>query len=172
MVTDKQLIREYRIKRLQRVIEYSLMFAIFLFFLLSFREYYRLPLVLALGILFFGMNFQLTQQRERRRMTPTRNRKRLMADMTESLLFLGLIVILWIPGATHLIFGAGPREHYSLIAAILCGIFLGGLSGEVWFQMRRFVMYNEDEQRNYIENLKRTIILPYSKSRKKPPSDR
>lgn len=172
MVTDKQLIREYRIKRLQRVIEYSLMFAIFLFFLLSFREYYRLPLVLALGVLFFGMNFQLTLQRERRRMTPTRNRKRLMADMTESLLFLGLIVILWIPGATHMIFGAGPREHYSLIAAILCGIFLGGLSGEVWFQMRRFVMYSEDEQRNYIENLKRTIILPYFKSRKKPPPSR
>lgn len=168
MVIDKQLIREYRIKRLQRVIEYSLLFAIFLFFLLAFREYYRLTIILSLSLLFFGMNLQLTQQRERRRLNPGRNRKQLLADMTESVLFLVLIVFLWMPGITRTLLGSSAQEHYSLIAAVLCGVFLGGLSGEVWFQLRRFPLQGEEQQRNYIYNLRRTIILPYFKSPRKP----
>lgn len=166
MLLDKALLREYRIKRLQRVIEYALVFALFFFFLLAFYSYYRLPIVIGLAILFGGMNFQLTQQRERRRLGSPRNRKLLFADMVESILFLGLIILLGLPGVTAWLFGATEREHYALIAGILCGIFAAGMAGEVWFQLRRLPRYDEEQQRNYVKNLKRTIILPYFRSRR------
>ncbi len=169
MIFDKSLLREYRIKRLQRAVEYSLLFAIFLFFLLAFYDYYRFTLVVSLAVLFGGMNFQLTLQRERRRLGPSRNRKRMFADMMESLLFLGLIILLGMPGVTAWAFGSNEREHFALIAGILCGIFVAGLFGEVWFQLRRLPGYEEEQQRNYIANLKRTIILPYFGSRRSPP---
>lgn len=167
MILDKALLREYRIKRLQRAAEYTLLVAIFLFFLLAFRDYFRPTLVIVLAVLSFGMNVQLTLQRERRRMSPPRNRRRLLADMLESLFFLALILLLGLPGATEWFFGATEGEHYALIAAILCGIFASGMIGEVWFQLRRLPRYGEEEQRNYVENLKRTIILPYFASRRK-----
>lgn len=166
MIFDKGLLREYRIKRLQRAVEYSLLFAIFLFFLLAFYDYYRFTPVISLAVLFGGMNFQLTLQRERRRLGSPRNRKRMLADMMESLLFLGLIILLGLPGVTEWAFGSNEREHFALIAGILCGIFATGLFGEVWFQLHRLPRYEEEQQRNYIENLKRTIILPYFGSRR------
>lgn len=167
MLLDKELLREYRVKRLQRAVEYALLFGIFFFFLLAFRQYYRPLLVVSLSVLFCGMNFQLTQQRERRRLAPPRNRKRLLADMMESLLFLGLIILLGLPGVTAWAFGATDGEHYALIAGILCGIFASGMVGEAWFQLRRLPRYPEEEHRNYVENLKRTLILPYFVSRQK-----
>lgn len=166
MVTDKQLLRQYRIKRLQRAVEYTLLNTIFLFFLLAFRDFYRTSLILVVAFLFFGMNFQLTQQREKRRTAAPDNRRRLLADMLESILFLGLIMLMGVPGVAETLLGAAERERYALVAAMLCGVFFSGMFGEAFFQLRRLPGRTTEEQENYIANLRRTIILPYINTRK------
>jgi len=172
MILDKELLRVYRIRRLQRAAEYLFLFAIF-FFLLAFREYYRVWLAIVLAVLFFGMNVQLTIQRERRRMRRAKNRKRIVADMAESVLFLVLILLMSIPSVSTTIFGGTPQEHHGLMASILCGIFLAGLTTEVWFQLRRLPNFCEESRIQYVRNLKRSIIFPYfSSSKKRETEDR
>lgn len=161
---DQRLLKEYRLKRMQRAVEYTLMTAIFLFFLISFFNLYRLLFAIVLFLLFFGMNLQLTMLREKRRATLAQ-RKRLVADTSESLLFLGLILLFSFPSITASTLGSTPEEHYALIASLLCGIFVGGLAGEVRFQTRRLSRYDGIEQVRYMEELRRSIILPYMKRR-------
>ncbi len=157
---DQKLLRRYRTGRIQRALEYTLLTAIFLFFLISFSDYYRLAVALGLFFLFFGMNLQLTFLREKRRAIEL-PRKRLVADTTESILFLTVILLFSFPTVTRALFGASPEEHYALIAALLCGIFVGGLAGEVWFQTRRLGRFEGPVQVRYMDQLRRTIILPY-----------
>lgn len=165
MRTDKELLRLYRIKRLQRAIEYVLLFSLFFFFLVAFHGYYRIYVVLILAFIFFGLNLQLTYQRERRRASGQKNRKRIIGDMTESILFLLLIFLMSFPTLFGALFGSTPQEHYALVASVLCGIFLGGLVGEMSFQLRSLRFLEYEEQKNYMFNLKRTIILPYFRTR-------
>ena len=157
---DRLLLRRYRTGRLQRAVEYTLLTTIFLFFLISFSDYYRLPVAIGLFLLFFGMNLQLTFLREKRRAVLS-TRKRLVADTVESILFLALVLAFSFPVVTNVLFGSSPQEHYALIAALLCGIFVGGLAGEVWFQTRRLSTFNGVDQVRYMEELRRTIVLPY-----------
>lgn len=161
MITDKGLLRFYRIKRLQRSIEYVLLFSLFLFFLIAYYGYYRLYIIVILAVIFFGLNVQLTRQRERRRTAPQLNRTAIVTDMIESILFLLLVLLMSFPSIFGTLFGSTPQEHYALIASILCGIFLGGLVGEIRFQLRAFPLLTHERQENYIRNLKRSIVLPY-----------
>lgn len=165
---DQALLRKYRTGRVQRALEYTLLTMIFLFFLISFSDYYRVPIALGLFFLFFGMNLQLTFLREKRRALQ-RPRERLVADTTESILFLMLILAFSFPAVTSVLFGATPEEHYALIAALLCGIFVGGLAGEVWFQTRRLGGLDGPAQVHYMNQLRRTIILPYIKLGRRTP---
>ncbi|MCB0712115.1 MAG: hypothetical protein KDD67_07275 [Ignavibacteriae bacterium] len=167
MITDKELLKFYRIKRLQRGVEYILLLTLFIFFLVAFYHYYRFVIILALALIFFGFNLQLTKQRERRRTAPKTSRTSLITDMIESILFLLLIFLMSFPTLFGTLFGSTPQEHYAVIASILCGIFLGGLVGEMRFQLRAFLALSLDEQENYIYNLKRSIIFPYYSSRPK-----
>lgn len=161
---DARLLRRYRTKRLQRAVEYASLSAVFLYFLLSFYEYYRPLYVGILFLLFLTLNLRLTLIREARRATAER-RVRLTADVIESILFLLLILAFSFPMITRGLFGSNPQEHYALVAATLLGIFVGGLSGEVWFQTRRLSAYDGRHQVTYMRNLKRTIILPYMRER-------
>lgn len=161
---DARLLRRYRTKRLQRAIEYVSLSAVFLYFLLSFYDYYRLLHVGTLFALFLILNLRLTRIREVRRATADR-RVRLTADVIESILFLLLILAFSFPVITHALFGSAPQEHYALVAGTLLGIFVGGLAGEVWFQTRRLSTYDGTHQVAYMRNLRRTIILPYMRER-------
>jgi hypothetical protein len=161
---DARLLRRYRTKRLQRAIEYVSLSALFLYFLITFYEYYRPLFVVTLFVLFLVLNLRLTTIREARRATADR-RVRLTADIVESILFLLLILAFSFPTITRGIFGSTPHEHYGLVAATLLGMFIGGLSGEVWFQTRRLPAYDGRHQVAYMQNLKRTIILPYMRER-------
>lgn len=165
MAIDREMLRRYRLHRLQRAAEYTLLFAIHFFFMIAQRGHYRVSLIIAVALVFFGMNLQLTLQRERRRTRARNDRSRVITDMAESILFLLLLIVLSIPGVTSVLFEAGMREHYAIIAAMLCGVFLGALVGEVWFQLRRLPWMEEPAPSNYFANLKRTIILPFEISR-------
>ncbi|MCE2502617.1 MAG: hypothetical protein J4G05_00930 [Chlorobi bacterium] len=166
MITDKRLLRFYRIKRLQRAIEYVLLIGIFFFFLLAYIDYYRPYITSVLAFVFLGLNLQLTLQRERRKTQPATNRSRLLSDAIESILFLILILLMSIPSFSQALVGGTPQERYALVASVLCGIFLGGLFGEIFFQIRRLPTLPQEKQENYIKNLKRTIILPYFSNRR------
>src|SRR5690606_27129403 len=135
---------------------YILLSTIFIFFLISFREYYRLLFVASLFVLFLLLNYRLTMIREARRATAER-RVRLMAEVIESILFLLLILTFSFPVFSQVLFDSTPQEHYSLVASILLGIFLGGLAGEVRFQTARLRGFDGEDQVAYMKNLKRTI---------------
>lgn len=158
---------EFRLKRLQRAVEYILLSSIFLFFLLAFHGLYEWWLALGLGLVIFGMNFQLTQLRERRRLTPPRDRSRIIADMVESVLLLLFVVGLLGIGGIWRWMDLQEQEYLAYIASILMGLFLAGLTGEIYWQVRNFHDLDDDEREHYIANLKRTIILPYTISRRK-----
>lgn len=166
MLTDRALLREYRVKRLQRGVEYALLVSIHFFFLLAFREYYDVTFASSIALVTFGMNYQLTELRERRRSLGSSSRKRLMADTFESILFLLFIILLSFGGFAEEILKLSTQQYYAYLAAVLGGIFLGALVGEVRFQLRRFPRLDEKRQRNYIANLRRTIILPYTVPRR------
>ena len=161
---DSRLLRQYRTKRLQRSIEYVSLSAVFLYFLISFFEFYRPLFVITLFLLFLTLNLRLTLIREARRATATK-RVRLTTEIIESVLFLLLILTFSFPAVTRILLGSSPQEHYALVASTLLGIFLGGLSGEVWFQTRRLQRYEGAQQVAYMKYLKRTIILPYMRDR-------
>lgn len=154
-------------KRLQRAAEYALLATMHIFFLLAFRNFYQWWMALLLAAATFGMNFQLTQLREGRRASATRSRQRLMADTFESILFLIFIVILSAGGVLAKAVAIGDQEYLAYIASILGGLFLAGLLGEAYWQLKHFGSLDPDVRRTYIANLKRTIILPYTSSRKR-----
>src|SRR4051812_8320195 len=91
---DREARSELQLKRFQRAVEYSLLIGLHAFFLVSFRGFYEWWMAALLGVIMFGLNFQLTLLRERRRLAEARSRQRLLADTFESLLFLGFIVAL------------------------------------------------------------------------------
>jgi hypothetical protein len=156
---------QLQLKRLQRAVEYALLVAMHLFFLISFRGLYEWWMAAMLGVIMFGLNFQLTQLRERRRLAGVSSRQRLLADTLESILFLGFIVALSLGesyGRSHQI---SDQEYLAYVAAILGGIFLAGLAGELYWQRKFLRSLDQSEQQTYIANLKRTIILPYLASR-------
>lgn len=158
---------DFRLKRLQRAVEYILLASIFLFFLLAFHGLYEGWLAIGLGLVIFGMNFQLTQLRERRRLAPPRDRSRIIADMVESILLLLFVVGLLGIGGVWRLMELQEQEYLAYIASILMGLFLAGLTGEIYWQVRNFHDLSDEERSHYITNLKRTIILPYTISRQK-----
>ena len=161
------MMSELRLKRLQRAAEYSLLTMMHLFFLLAFREFYQWWMALLLAFATFGMNFQLTQLRERRRTAATGSRQRFMADTFESILFLLFVVILTAGGLLEGVLDIEQQEYLAYIAAVLGGLFSAGLFGEVYWQLRNFRTLTDEQRHNYVANLKRTIILPYTVSRRK-----
>ncbi|MDB5035239.1 MAG: hypothetical protein JWQ98_2480 [Chlorobi bacterium] len=164
---DRELIRDYRLKRLQRSAEYALLATMHIFFLLAFREYYRWWMAIMLAAVMFGMNFQLTQLREGRRTSGVHDRQRIKADVFESILFLMFIVIISAGGLLRNWLHVSDQEYLAYVAAILGGLFLAGMAGEVYWQFWNFPELEEESRSNYIANLKRTIILPYTFSRKR-----
>ena len=159
--------RDFRNRRLQRAIEYSLLIAIHLFFLLSFRNFYSWWMAAGLGAATFGMNFRLTQLRERRRAEARRSRNRLIADTFESVLFVFFIVLLSTGGFVRDWLAVSDQEYLAYISAILFSLFLSGFIGETWWQIRRLPFLEIEEQQNYMANLQRTIIFPYLGRRKR-----
>lgn len=149
------------LKRLQRAAEYAMLAAMHVFFLLSFRAFFSWPMALGLGLATFVMNFQLTQLREQRRLYSRRNRRKLVADTVESILFLMLVVALSFGGLVRTWLDVPYTEYLGYVAAILGGLFLAGLTGEIYWQLRNLASLPEEQMRNYGENLQRTIIFPY-----------
>jgi hypothetical protein len=168
MDDNHSLIQDLRLKRLQRGAEYALLGAMHFFFLLAFREFYRWWMALLLGAIMFGMNFQLTQFRERRRTASTNSRKRVVADAFESILFLMFVTALSLGGLLQGYLGIGNQEYGAYIASLLVGIFMAGLVGELYWQAKHFSELDAEKRRNYVSNLRRTIILPYTISRRRP----
>lgn len=152
-------------KRLQRAAEYSLLVALHAFFLVSFQDFYEWWMAVSLGVIMFGLNFQLTLLREQRRMTSGEERSRIMADTFESVLFLALIVVISLGQSFAGNYDIGTPEYLGYVAAILGGIFLAGILGEVYWQLNYFQKLSDSEQRAYIANLRRTILIPSIASR-------
>lgn len=157
---DRALLLQYRSRRMQRAVEYILLGSLFFFFLLAFFGNYRISIAIALFVMFFGMNFRLTTLRETRKVGE-RNRQAIVADALESILFLLLLLLFSFPVLTDEILGIATEEHYALIASVLCGIFFGGLVGEIHFRLRRLQHFDPEDQVRYMQNLRRTIVLPY-----------
>ncbi|MBX7217514.1 MAG: hypothetical protein K1X90_11135 [Candidatus Kapabacteria bacterium] len=158
---------DFRLKRFQRGTEYSLLVTIFAYYLMAFQGWYQLPLALFAGGLMFGMNFHLTQLRERRRTAAPENRARILADTLESVLFMVFV-------GGSLGFGFiwrserfTEQEMYAYMAAVLIGMFAAGMTGEIFWQHRNFRKLSVEQRVHYIINLRRTIILPYTNSRQK-----
>jgi hypothetical protein len=154
---------EFRLKRLQRGVEYSLLSAVHLFFVLSFHDYLEWWMAAVLGLTMFCMNFQLTQHRERRRTRERRDRGRILADTFESILLLMFIVLISLGGMVKRWLAMQDQEFLGYVAATLAGMFLAGLLGEFYWQLRNFGALDRERRRNYIGNLRRTIIFPYLK---------
>ncbi len=165
MQSEHELLQEYKLKRLQRAAEYALLATMHVFFLMAFHDFYRWWMALLLAGATFGMNFQLTQLREQRRLATIR--ERLRGDTFESVLFLIFIVVLSGGGLLAKALNIGDQEYLAYIAAILGGLFLAGLLGEIYWQAKHFGSLDEDARRAYITHLKRTIILPYTFSRRR-----
>ncbi len=165
MKSDRALIADYTLKRIQRAVEYALLAAFHLFYLVAFQNFYTVWMAIGLGLIMFCMNFQLTQLRERRRTSSAGSRRRILADTIESIMFLVLIVCLSFGGLVGKWLQLTQQEYLAYIASILGGIFLSGFVGELYWQIRHFRRLDPDRMRNYILNLKRTIILPYFASR-------
>lgn len=164
---DREIVHDLRLKRLQRGAEYALLASMHLFFLLAFRQYYTPWMALLLAAATFGMNFQLTQLRERRRTSSVDSRKRIVADAFESVLFLALIALLSASSALARTIHLSDQEYLAYVAALLGGFFMAGLAGELYWQARNFSALDRQGRRNYVANLKRTIILPYSNARRR-----
>lgn len=162
-----ELVRDLRLKRLQRTVEYGLLTTMHLFFLLAFHDLYRWWMALILAAVTFGMNFQLTQLRERRRSASISSRQRVLADTFESILFLVFIVVISAGGLLNRWLALRDQEYLAYVAALLGGLFLAGLVGEMYWQRRNLHELDRDHLRNYIANLKRTIILPYTLPRRR-----
>lgn len=165
MDSDRSLLRDFRLKRLQRAAEYALLATMHVFFLLAFHNYYRWWMALLLAAATFGMNFQLTQLREQRRIADGNSRQRVMSDTFESILFLVFIVLLSSGGLVAQAIDVENEEYLGYVAAILGGLFLAGLCGEMYWQFRNFALLEPEKRRNYIRNLRRTIILPFTVQR-------
>ncbi|MBS1911020.1 MAG: hypothetical protein JST22_03455 [Bacteroidetes bacterium] len=164
---ERALLNELRLKRLQRTAEYALLISMHLFFLLAFRSFYRWWMALLLAAATFGMNFRLTQFREERRTSSPGNRKRIMADAFESVLFLVFIAVLSAGGLLQHLLDVTDQEYLAYVSALLTGVFLAGLVGEIYWQARHFSPLDRERRHNYIANLRRTIVLPYTISRRK-----
>jgi len=167
MEPERELLQEFRLKRLQRAAEYSLLATMHIFFLLAFRDYYRWWMALLLAAATFGMNFQLTQLRESRRLAGAHDRRRLVADTFESILFLAFIVVISSGGLLSRILDIDNQEYLAYVAAILGGLFLAGLIGEIYWQSGHFGGLDPERRRNYVTNLRRTIILPFTVARRR-----
>ncbi len=162
---DREMLRDLRLKRLQRAVEYTLLASMHLFFLLAFQHFYLWWMAALLAVSVFGMNFQLTQLRERRRTASTESRRRVTADAFESVLFLVLVALLSAGGLLAHSLEISDQEYLAYVAAVLGGLFMAGLVGEMYWQSRNFALLERAARRNYVANLKRTIILPYTISR-------
>lgn len=160
---DRTINAEFRLKRLQRGVEYALLIAMHLFFVISFHDYFEWWMAVGLGVTTFCMNFQLTQLRERRRTRDRRNRGRIVADTFESILLLLFIVLLSLGGLLRGWLAIPEQEFLGYVAAILAGMFLAGFLGEPYWQLRHFRTLDREGRQNYIRNLRRTIIFPYLK---------
>jgi hypothetical protein len=160
---ERTITGEFRLKRLQRGVEYALLSAVHLFFVLSFHDYLEWWMAAALGLTMFCLNFQLTQLRERRRTREKRNRGRILGDTFESILLLMFIVLLSLGGLVKRWLAMGDQEFLGYVAAVLAGMFLAGLLGEFYWQLRHFGALDGERRLNYIRNLRRTIIFPYLK---------
>lgn len=148
---------------MQRSLEYVLLSATHLFFVLSFHQYFEWRMAAGAGAAMFGMNYQLTLQRERRRTRPPSDRQRVLADMLESILLLLFVVLLSLGGTVKRWLAMQDQEFLGYVAAMLTGIFLAGLIGEHVWQHRHFATLDEERRLNYVCNLRRTIIFPYVK---------
>lgn len=94
-------------------------------------------------------------------------RKRIVAETFESILFLVFVVGLMATGALGRVLKMTEQEYVSYTTAVLTGLFLAGFAGELYWQIRNFALLEEEERSNYVINLKRSIILPYINSRQK-----
>lgn len=150
-----------RAKRFQRAVEYSLLAALHLFFVVSFHAFLRWWMAGTLAATTFGMNFRLTLLRERRRTASPRNRARIVGDTFESILFLLFVVILTIGGVLKGWLEMSDQEFLGYVAAMLAALFLAGLSGEVVWQIRNLRFLSIEQLSNYVTNLRRTIIFPF-----------
>ena len=155
------------LKRAQRALEYALLAGMHVFFLIAFRAFYSWAMALVLGLASFGMNFQLTQLRERRRVEARMDPRRLLADTIESILFLLFVVALSLGGVLRSWMAIAYTEYLGYVAAILGGIFIAGLVGEIYWQLRHLRQLDADRMGNYVANLHRTIIFPYLRRRTK-----
>jgi hypothetical protein len=144
-----------------------LLVAMHLFFLLAFRDYYSHVMALALAGAAFGLNFQLTQLREQRRTDGAKSRERIRADILESILFLFFVALISSGVLLEKWLEISQQEYLAYVAALLGAIFLAGLAGEIYWQRRHLAGLDEDRRENYIANLKRTIILPYTLPRRR-----
>lgn len=167
MSFDKTILIDFRLKRLQRAVEYTLLIGMHMFYLLAFSQYYNMWMAILLALAVFGMNFQLTQLREKRRSAATESRQRILADTLESILFLFFVALISSGGLIGRWLDVGDQEYLGYVAAILGGLFLAGLIGEIYWQRRHFTDLDEQGLRNYIANLRRTIILPYTTIRRR-----
>ncbi len=159
-------IDSFLFKRIQRGGEYLLLSGLHVVFLISFGSYYVWWMALGIGLVTFGMNFQLTQLRERRRTMPMRDRYHLLADVVESILFLAFVLILSLGGLLGRWLSISYTEYLGYVAAALSGLFLAGLLGEIYWQIRHLPTLEDSERANYEANLHRTVILPYTRRRR------
>lgn len=160
-----RLALDFRLKRFQRGVEYSLLITIFFYYLLAFQGWYQLPIALFAGGIMFGMNFHLTQLRERRRTAAPENRSRILADTLESILFMVFVGVSLAVGFIWRSDRFTEQEMYAYMAAVLIGLFAAGMMGEIVWQRRNFRQLSVAQRVHYIVNLRRTIILPYTNSR-------
>ncbi len=167
MPFDKSALIDLRLKRLQRAVEYTLLIGIHFFYLLAFFQFYSLLMAIGLALAVFGMNFHLTQMRERRRASAPDSRQRVLADTFESILFLFFVALISSGGLIGRWLDIGNQEYLGYVAAILGGLFLAGLTGEIYWQRKHFRELDEEGLQNYIANLRRTIILPYTTIRRR-----
>lgn len=154
---------DYQLKRTQRAVEYLLLAGVNVFFIVSFRSFFEWWMATGLGLSMFFMNLQLTQLREQRRKRSPRDRGRVLADTVESILLLLFIVMLSLGGAFKNLLDIQDQEFLGYVASILAGIFLGGLFGESYWQLRHFSVLETEVRSNYIQNLRRSIIFPFFK---------
>ncbi len=144
-------------KERRRITEYlSLTFLYFALFVLATP---LLEPILSFSFTLLGgtLGWALSQHRERRRLLPPYHRQRLIADILENLLFLLFLT---------LIFSVALFVHYPLpqllgyLSAAFWSYFLTTAIGERTWQRRFFSTLSEEQQKNYLANLSRTIFLP------------
>jgi membrane associated rhomboid family serine protease len=150
---------QFERKRRQRFIEYAVLTSIQGFFATALLHETLPIVVVGLGVVAFGLAWNLAFAREHRRTLDIHSAQRLLGDAIES-----VILMVCIAGGIIIarFWGVPIFQIMAHIAPTIMLYFLGSFIGETIWARQFLATLSLSQQTNYIANLNRSLIFPYN----------